>query len=444
MRAGITAFVVALTWASGCTGEIAAGDSDGGPTAADAREIDPAVEFCPYIGEHDYVHPSDAFFEPNEVIRIDVTMAPDDWQYQLDNPDLEEYRPASVTFCGQQIDGAGMRFKRSTHPNSDLEEGYAKNPIVLDLNQFTPGQKLRSLRKINLEYGSDQLLVAQRLNWEMLADFDQDVARVNYARVYINGDYIGVFINIERVDRSYAQYHWGENDGQLYKHAYCGTFRYNGDSASGYTGDSRCYDPKPNDSVTDYADIIGVIDLLNNTPEAQLETALPTVWDVDAWIPTMAALQVIPYADSPNANGNNFYTYYPPNGGVTRVALWDMDAGYWTDGAPCESGASTVQWDLFGIAQCFRQDGLPLFDRVLAVPAWRQRYVDASRAFVQGPFAPAAVAARVEMLAEQLRLPLMEDPNRRGTDAQWQSALDDLVVRHAARVANVQAQLDAQ
>lgn len=441
-------WVSTFTWMTsslaGCSGVVDGGGvADAVDAAPDARPLDPAIAFCPYIGEHDYTHPSDAFFEPSEVITIDVTMAPDDWAYQLANPDLEEYRPATVTFCGETVDGAGMRFKRSTHPNSDLEEGYAKNPIVLDLNEFAPGQRLRSLRKINLEYGSDQVLVGQRLNWELLANFGQDVARVNYARVHVNGEYIGVFINIERVDRSYANYHWGENDGQLYKHAYCGTFRYKGTSASDYTNDPRCYDPQPSDSVTDYSDLIDVIDVLNNTPTADLPTALPALWDIDAWIPTMAALQVIPYADSPNANGNNFYTYYPAGGGVTRFALWDMDAGYWKDGAPCESGVSTVQWDLFTIAKCFRADGLPLFHRVLDVPAWRQRYIEAAQAFVAGPFAPPTVAARVAVLVEQLRVPLAEDPNRRGTEAEWETSIETLLSRQAARAANVQGQLDS-
>jgi hypothetical protein len=430
-----------------CTGAVTGGTDDGGvgdggaTPSADARPVDPGAEYCSYIGEHDYAHPSDAFFERSEVIRIDVEMTAADWQYQLDNPDLEEYRPASVTFCGERIDGAGMRFKKSTHPAADLEEGYAKNPMVLDLNEFAPGQKLRGLRKINLEYGSDQMLVAERLNWEMLAARGLNVARVNHAQLYINGEYIGVFTNVERVDRSYAQYHWGDNDGQLYKHSYCGTFKYAGSDASGYTGDPRCYAPKPSDSVTDYADLIGVIDVIDNTADADFESAFPTVWDVDAWIPTMAALQVLGYGDTPNANGNNFYTYYPAGGGPTRLAVWDLDGGYWGDGAPCEHPADVIGWDLFRIAKCY--SSLPLFDRVVAVPAWRQRYLDDARAFLDGPFDPTAFAARVDALADQLRAPLAADPNRRGDDAQWAADLDVLVERQAARAANVAAQLDA-
>ena len=64
------------------------------------------------------------------------------------------------------------------------------------------GQRLRGLRKLNLEYGNDGLIVGQRLNFEMLAAHGVTISRVNYADVYMNGDYLGVFINIERIDRS--------------------------------------------------------------------------------------------------------------------------------------------------------------------------------------------------------------------------------------------------
>jgi hypothetical protein len=434
-----------------CTGDVVGKQvpaGDGGQLGGDGQVVgdaagfadaDPAVAFCPYLAEHSYAHRSDAFFEPSEVIRIDVDMTPADWQYQLDNPDLEEYRPAAVTFCGERLEGVGMRFKKSTHPNADLEEGYAKNPIVLDLNEFAPGQRMRGLRKINLEYGSDMMLVAERLNWEMLAAAGLEVARVNHARLYMNGDYVGLFTNVERVDRSYANYHWGDNDGQLYKHSYCGTFRWAGSDASGYTGDPRCYSPKPNDSVTDYADLIHTIDVLNNTAAGDLASALPTVWNVDGWIPTMAALQVLGYGDTPNANGNNFYTYYPATGGPAELAVWDLDGGYWWDGAPCEHPADVIGWDLFRIADCF--SNLPLFDRVVANSAWRQRYLEAARDFLVGPFAPAAFTARKAALVDLISVAVSEDPNRRGDDAEWNADLAEVDSRQAARAANVREQL---
>ena len=390
-----------------------AGPGAGGPGAG-------GDDYCTRV----YADESDSVFEPNEVVRLDLEMSEADWQFQLDNPDLEEYRPVDVTFCGEVIATVGLRFKRSTWRGgggavAHLDPGYPKNPIVLDINEFVPGQRLRGLRKLNLEYGNDGLIVAQRINFEMLADHGVTVSRVNYADVYMNGDFLGVFINIERVDRSYANYHWGENDGQLYKHAYCGTFQWNGSAATDYYDgpqydgnptDPRCYSPKPSDSQTDFADLIRVIDVLNHSG-ADLESAFPAVWNVDEWIEMMAGLQVIPYGDSPNANGNNFYTYFPP-AGPARVALWDLDAGYWNTGAPCESGADIIGWDLTRIATCHR-GGLPLFDNVLAVDGWRRHYFEAARRFLDGPFDSDRFALRVDSLAAQLAGSLARDPNRR-------------------------------
>ncbi len=405
------------------------------PTAA----VDPGVAACPWIAEHDYTHPSDAFFERSVVIRIDLTMSDADWQYQLANPDLEEYRPVTVAFCGEQATGAGMRFKRSTHPRSDLEEGYPKNPMVLDLNEFAPGGRLRGLRKINLEYGDDTMLVAERLNWELLADFGLNVSRANYARVFVNGDYVGVFTNVERVDRSFAQLHWGENDGQLFKHAYCGTFAWRGDEPADYTADPRCYSPEPSDEPGDFTGLLEVIDVLEHTADTDLEHVLPTVWNLDAWLPMVAALQALAYGDTPNANGNNFYTYYRFAGGPAEVALWDLDGGFFADGAPCEHPADLIGWDLFRISECYSY--LPLFHRVVAVPAWRARYLTAVADFAAGPFTPASYEARVGELVDQLTGPLADDPNRVGDDAAWHAGVAALVASQAARHANVATQL---
>ncbi len=201
-------------------------------------------------------------FDREEVVGFALEMDPADWEFQLNNPDLEDYVPATLEFCGERLEGVGMRFKKSTHPNADLPEGDPKNPMVLDLNRFNPGQKLRGLRKLNLEYGDDLELVGQRLNWELMADFGLNVSRVNSAEIAVNAENIGVFTHLERVDRAYADHHFGEDDGQLFKHAYCGTFEYEGGQQSDYLSDPRCYVPVPSDSQTDFSELIGVIDQL--------------------------------------------------------------------------------------------------------------------------------------------------------------------------------------
>lgn len=435
--------------AEGTTGPSAAGADGGtGDESSDASTTgdmppDPGIEFCPYIGEHDYTHPSDAVFERSEVVRFDVEMDPEDWQHQLDNPDLEEYRAATLTFCGETLEGVGMRFKKSPYVGGDLEDGNKKNPIILDLNRFAPGQKLRGLRKLDLEYGNDKLLVAERLNYELLADHGVNVSRANHAQLYINDEYIGVFTNVERVDRSFANYHWGENDGILYKHSYCGNFVWEGDDWSTYNDGfaGQCYVPKPNDTKTDHAEILAFMQALDETPDEDFPAVYPTLFDVEEYIRAFGALQSIVYLDSPMANANNFYTYYPPDGGPVQIALWDLDGGYWGTGGPCLSNADLTNWDLLGIKTC-NHPNLPLTDRLLAEPMWEQAVLQSARDFVEGPFEPSTFSARLDAIVEQVAPALAEDPNRSGDDEAWAADIEQLRSSQAGRAQSIDAQLD--
>jgi hypothetical protein len=117
--------------------------------------------------------------------------------------------------------------------------------------------------------------------------------------------------------------------------------------------------------------------------------------------------------------------------------MWDLDGGFWGS-SPCGDWDS-VQWGLFEIAPC--HGSLPMFERVVDVPAWRDQYLEAAREFTTGPFAHDAYVARVEAVVTQIRDALAEDPNRRGDDAEWQAAIDDLIRLHQARIDHVSGQL---
>jgi hypothetical protein len=416
----------------GADGGAIGGGADGGPVVTGP---------CAPPAGTSYGDASDAIFDRSRLLVIELEMDVEDWAYQLDNPDLEEYRPVAVAVCGERVEGAGLRFKKSELAGSDLEDGYPKNPMVIDMNEFAPGQKLFGLRKLDLEYGDDKLLVAERLNWELMAAFGLAASRVSSARVYMNGEYLGVFNNIERVDESFAEYHFGDGgDGHLYKHSYCGTYAWEGSAASAYSDDPRCYNPVPDDSGTDYADIIRVADVANNTPDGALDEELPAVWEMDSWLRIGAAQQVLAYGDAPFINGNNYYTYFPEDGGPAEHAMWDMDGGFWSTGSPCAGGSDNTQRDLFQTSEC--KDFLPLFHRVIEVPAWRAQYLEAAREFLVGPFAHDRVSARVEVIVDQVAEALAEDPNRSGDDDEWAASVGEIIERHELRVANVRAQLE--
>ncbi len=415
-------------------------DSSGG-----SPEVDPWTAACPWIANKTYTYADGPVFEPDQIVEIELEMAESDYDFQLENPDLEEYRPATVIICGERVEGAAMRFKKSTLSSSDLEEGYAKNPILIDFSEFTPGQRLRGLRHLDLEYGGssafsgDFFLVAERLNWELLNQFGRPTSRVNYVKLSVNGDRVGLFLNVERIDKSYLTRNFGENDGNLYKHAYCGGFEYEGPNASDYG--PLCYEKKTNEMEADYSDVINLADVLTNTPDSEYPTAVPAVLNVEDMMPLAAALQAIAYLDTFVSSRSNYFTYFPPGSGRAEIIPWDLDGGFFQDQQPCGT-VDSVNVSVFVNSPCEKYGYAFLInDRLLEHEAWRDTYLETVRDFVVGPFDPGKYAARVEELRAVLAPALAEDPNRDSNDADWEADLDVLVTRQAQRAEAVRAEL---
>lgn len=408
--------------------------------------FEPLLKTCPWIAGKAYAAPSDVLFDPAEIVRFDVDITPADLQVLLTR-DAELFVPVTLSFCGLRFVGAGMRFRKSPlairrgirfkadPKNPSLF--FKKNPILIDLNELVPAsnQKLFGLRKINLDYGSDQLLVAERMSWETLRSFGLNVSRVNSAVLYVNGQQWGIFTHVERVDRSFAQHHYGNDSGNLYKHSYCGTFAWKGSDPALYKND--CYAIKTNELVADYLDIVRLADTLNNS--ANLKADLPKVLNVAEWLKLAAALQSTGYGDTPAANGNNYYTYHSSSPDRFEITPWDLDGGFWWTGQPCEPTADTINWGLFRIAKCFTS--VPLFQKVVGAPDWRGEYLRHARAFVEGAFAPAKYVERVDALMKLLGPAVAADPNRLSTDTAWRMEIETLKSLQRRRVDAVKAEL---
>lgn len=131
---------------------------------------------------------------------------------------------------------------------------------------------------------------------------------VNNARLVINGEYYGVYVNVERVDHEYLERHFDEPDGNLYQG---GTeLKTNEDVAD--TSDRDAYW-----AVTDLDQLDALVDL---------DQAV-VAWANDAMLPNpdgyWAGVQI------------NFYLYHHPTRGFLYLP-YDEDYAFshlsWNDG----------------------------------------------------------------------------------------------------------------
>lgn len=82
---------------------------------------------------------------------------------------------------------------------------------------------LAGMARVNLKsMYSDPSQMREALAWQLLGIVGIPAARHTYAKLAMNGVYLGLFSLVEQVDKRFLTHHFGDNDrGNLYK-AYCG------------------------------------------------------------------------------------------------------------------------------------------------------------------------------------------------------------------------------
>ncbi|ORX79231.1 hypothetical protein BCR32DRAFT_234398 [Anaeromyces robustus] len=122
----------------------------------------------------------------------------------------------------------------------------------------------------------------------------------NYATLYINDEYLGLFIISDTYKLSWIEYEYGEKDTtSLYK---CES-----NLESNYQSNSFI---NQNENITDLTEIM---ELLKTFDEAQSAADIENIFDVDNFLKELAIEYLLGSWDNFN-NANNFFLYKQPNG----------------------------------------------------------------------------------------------------------------------------------
>lgn len=372
-------------------GDAAADDSagDGGGSAGN--------------GSDKWVTAFDKLFKQDKVLELKLTFADGGWLKLL--TDWKEkkkkvYYPASLDFDGLPVAKVGVRLKglsSLSFPSSGKIDPTRKYPLKIDFNRFG-GPRLEGIDKLSLSNSiNDRSFMRERLAARMYNKMGLPAPRTSYARVTIDGVYIGIYVVVQPVDKRFLKERFGTaghlDDGNLYKCVHnskgvC-SLAWKGEDKVDYLLQDSCqpsYDDcglvlKTNEDEAawnSYGDLTHLIDVLNHTPIEHLKTALPKVLDVEAVLRYLAVTFVMSSFDSYLGKSNNFYLYHAMDSGRFSVLPWDFDGAY--NGLYCKdlndpacSGGSAMT-------------NYPLSGRILAVPAWNQRFREIVKEALDGPF----------------------------------------------------------
>jgi spore coat protein H len=295
---------------SGGLGNDSDARADGGPPLGDGsvpgpvsdQELEQAVG-CPGV------------YNPDQVLSYHVDLAPGDWSGLLADTSYSMVYPAQFR-CGDGVAiTVGVRRKRSG--------GAMKVGFKVDMNAFVPGQSYQGLRKFSLENGVSEgqdvdgaavrEYVSEYLSWRLMRLSGTLTGRAALARIYVNGDYLGVYVNVEQVDKRFLRARLGEDTGWLYK-------------KSGGVRDG--FKTHEIDGLADPYEAYFCFWKSGNScpiPSAEeLAQTLPERLDIEQLLRYGAVNAIIANADSLLFKDNNYYWYDRQVGGRVYIP-WDLD-----------------------------------------------------------------------------------------------------------------------
>ncbi len=323
---------------------------------------------------------------------------------QFENPDWESeleafYRtdvdvPATVIVDGKTYRDVGVHFRGMS--SFGMVPRGSKRSLNLAFDFANQNQQIGSYRTLNLlNVNGDPTFVRPVLYATIARNYIAAPA-ANYARVVINGESWGVFVNVQQFNRDFVRDNFKTTDGARWRVPGMpggrGGWQYLGPDVERYR---TTYEIRTKDTDKSWRDLIHVFQVLNETPANRLEAALAPILDVDAVLKFLALEVTLVNSDGYWARASD-YSIYQDVQGRFHVIPHDMNEGLAEERGPGGRGRGGFTPPLgFTPPPGFPAGGLafpdatadldplvglddatkPLRSKLLAVPALRAKYL---------------------------------------------------------------------
>jgi len=348
-------------------------------------------------------------YDQSKVLKLELRFSqPDYWQQLEDNSrgDNDIDIPATLIVDDtEQLNNVGVRFKG----HSSLRMGGDKKPFNISIDSFQNNQLLWGYKTINLNNGfKDPTFVREIIGYDIFRKYIP-APKANYARLYINGEYHGIYTSVQQINRGFIGEWFEDTGGNLYKGDPRGNLRWRGSDVSGY---DRDYELKTNTKTNDWSGLIKMIDVLNNTPSGQFENEIAKYLNVDEALWYIALCNILVNLDSYIGSGHNHYLYNDPKTGRFHIFPWDLNEVF----GAFSYGHSITQLERLSI---FYNDQInsadrdrPLIRKLLSVPSYRKRYVAHYRTIVEEVFSEEYLNKEIEGFQNLIRYYVQTDTKK--------------------------------
>lgn len=348
-------------------------------------------------------------FRDDVIPRIDITIPPSSLNAIYNNVTSDQEYQAIFVFDNgtirDTVEDIGFRLRGNTSRFS------AKKSFKISFNTYVSGRKYYGLEKMNLNgEHNDPSIIRSKLCWDLHRDLGIPASRSNHVDVYINGQYYGLYMNVEHIDEEFVDLRFGNQDGNLYKCYWGVDFNYLNDNPNSYKIDNngqRIYELKTNLDTDDYSDLAEFIDILNNEPAANFQCRIEEIFNVQSFLKSLAVEVMTGHWDGPSLNKNNCYLYKNTATGKFEYIPFDLDNTI---------GVNFIQiWDM-GTRDIYQwyntSENRPLFERFMVYQEYKDLFSYYINDIIQNHWDTTAYFPHVDQIKNMLTPSAINDTYR--------------------------------
>ncbi len=362
----------------------------------------------------------------------------------------DRYVEVGLRVDDMELPSVGMRFKGDWSLISCVMYGARQSRVEpvfgnidvcqrfsfkLDINRYHDDYRLDGLKKLNFHaMSSDPTKMHERLGYALYREMDILAPRAVHAKVYINGEYHGLFVAVEQVDGRFTARRFPERgDGNLYKQVWPGPNAIESDVVEALKTND---DPEIMD-ISDFVEFSNAVAAAGGNFAGTMAPYLDFDYLARYLVVDRAIANFDGILSFYEFGNHNYYWYHEEASGRFTLIPWDLDKtfivpepNFWfnnssaatSDLIPACTPANTPNWNVVS-ANCsvrvcsfdclgYRYPLTPPDCDPLLGPLRGEifaRQAQIAQAFIAGPFSEAGVGEKLARWEQQIDAALEED-----------------------------------
>ncbi|TAL58394.1 MAG: hypothetical protein EPN85_11665, partial [Bacteroidetes bacterium] len=357
------------------------------------------------------------FYAIDTIQKIEISFSQSNWDYILDTAKQgsDSYTMSQwVKINGVQFDSAGVKYKG----NSSYNPNNLKNPLHIELDHFK-NQDYMGFKDIKLSNGYNEPSFVREVMLYSIFQNYAEAPRANFSQVYINGQYWGVYTNVEAVTNTFLNNRFYSNDNTF-------VFGDNGGCDLRYKGNDSTlyYTPYTLKSSYGWKDLMHLCDSLKNNING-----IENILDVDRTLWLHAYTNATVTLDSYLGNSKHNYYIYEDHNGRFNPIVWDLNGGFGIFNKADNGTPYTVSQMQNMIPLLHANDSMwPLVKNLLAVPMYKRMYIAHMKTIMSENISNNYYYTYAQQLQAIVDTAVQSDTKKFASYAQFQSNLTANVV----------------